>query len=70
MQVENRGASCETCAHNGKSKPVPTACWLCYRLEGYPGWEPAPGVKVKETRYQVWRAGTFAPVPVLVREVI
>lgn len=72
MQVENRGASCETCAYNGISRPgdIHPSCWLCHQKEGHPGWEPAPGVRVKETRWLCYRPGVYAPVPVVVREVI
>ena len=72
MQIENRGASCETCIHQGKSQPgnIHPACRLCATREGFPGWEPGPGVRVKETRWICYRAGAYAPVPVVVREVI
>jgi hypothetical protein len=72
MQVENRGADCSNCAHNGKSKlgNIHPACRLCYSREGHPGWEPAPGVRVRESRWLSYRAGSYIPVPVLVREVV
>jgi hypothetical protein len=71
VQIENRGASCTNCAHYGKTKPgeIYPACRLCSRREGLPGWEPGPGVQVKETRCLLYRAGSYIPVPVLVREV-
>jgi len=43
----NRGATCETCAfQNGSNR---RACRKCITQNDRPGYEPAPGVKVRIT---------------------
>jgi len=47
MKIYNENVSCDTCKHY--VSPRKTSCRKCLNRNGYPGWEPAPGIKVHET---------------------
>lgn len=48
-QYVNRNAFCDNCKNNGGKKD-PKSCRKCSRMDGRPGWEPAPGVQVRLSR--------------------
>jgi hypothetical protein len=73
MQIRNEKASCYTCKYNTISlerhNEAKKACKKCATKNGYPGWEPAPGVKVQETKGWII-TGEGRPVETIFRKVV
>jgi len=67
VRIRNENVSCDTCKH--KPAPKKKYCGKCINQDGHPGWEPAPGVKVRETRgYTFTAKGT--PIETIFRTVV
>jgi len=72
VKIINENVSCYTCKYTKDVMSHPKerhkACRKCVTQNGYKGWEPAPGVKVQETKGWTF-TGTGKPVETLFRKV-
>ncbi len=73
MKIINEEVSCNTCKYFSVTSCSPTekrkACKKCVTRNGYSGWEPAPGVKVQESKGWTF-TGTGKPVETIFRKVV
>ena len=78
MQIRNENVTCYNCRYSEgryseertreEKKEWLKACKKCATKNGYPGWKPAPGVKVQETKGWII-TGEGRPVETIFRKV-